>query len=98
MSRTRQRFTGAGWLGIASLFVGPIVSGYGYWGLSSKLVAAAQNPYMASYVNLSADYWMLGIGAFGSLAAIPLLLIGREFEVVSDGAPVFGTPRREPGL
>jgi len=98
MSQVRQRFTGLGWLGVACLFIGPIMSGYAYWGLSLKLAEIAKNPYTANYLSLSSELWTLGICGIISLSAFPLLLIGRSYEVINDLGTGKGVGRADPTL
>ncbi|TMU86538.1 hypothetical protein [Brucella haematophila] len=82
--KIEQRFNGVGWLGIAFLFVGPLVSAYGYWDL---LATVAKNVQFGGYYNQSMlmPYALLIIGGIASLASLPLIIIGRDFEGFATG-------------
>ncbi|MBA8838179.1 hypothetical protein [Ochrobactrum sp. RH2CCR150] len=83
--KIEQRFNGLGWLGIAFLFAGPLVSAYGYWDLLARV---AKNVQFGGYYSQSMvmSYALLIIGGFASLASLPLITIGRDFEGFATGA------------
>lgn len=74
-----------GWLGIASLFAGPLVSAYGYWDL---LATVAKNVQFGGYYSQSMvmPYVLLIVGGIASLASLPLIIIGRDLEGFATGA------------
>lgn len=74
-----QRFNGAGWGGVLALFIGPVIAGYGYWDL---MATVTRNVALGGYLTSSPTpaLVMMVIGGVASLAAFPLMIIGRDFE------------------
>jgi len=74
-----QRFNGTGWTGIIALFLGPLLAGYGYWDL---MATVTRNVALGGYLSSSTTpaLVMMVIGGIASLAAFPMMIIGRDFE------------------
>ncbi len=68
-----QNFTTCGRWGITLLFIGPFVGGVAYWMMWSSILARQPVdpiPYLA----------VVFVGVFASLAALPMMIIGRDFD------------------
>lgn len=88
--KIEQRFTATGAAGVLLLFVGPLVSAVGYWFWISSM---ARNIQFGTY--LYSDPWpsiiAMTVGGFLSLASLPMMIVGREFEGFSEAGA-----RKEP--
>ena len=70
---TKQYFTGHGVLGVIFTFVGPIMTLIGVYLLSaSRNLQYGQSPELAHIL-------LIGVGLLMTIAALPLMLIGREY-------------------
>ena len=72
-----QRYTGIGWTGIFLFAAGCILAGWKAWivfGLDLDLLG---RPKLAGEL----DYLFFGIGGILQLVALPMILIGRAYDV-----------------
>lgn len=76
MAKYRQRFTGSGWFGIGLFIVGPAIAVAGGW-LEIGADLTFGRPPIVGLV-------LIALGLVLAYAALPFLLVGREFRQIED--------------